>query len=359
MIVRPVTDIKWYLENAEFLEESYTYDCEWHSDQTQKTFRTNPTFVIQLEDVVAHQLPFIITKNNLMLSDHVWPLLHKTKHKPYKSHGLWQTWGEKLQIRKPCPTKYYKGKDIYVWLPIDSQSSNNAWHFWIDVVSKIRLIQMSMSAYKNVFEYVYVFPNVGPYMSKAIKELLPDLKVLIMGENEYWHFEHLLVPSMSNHLDGVLTPGLPKWLYDTFAQKKNAVPTRKIFISREDAPARQLSNTEELFMALKGWEKLNLSELSLKEQIKIFNETSHVMTTHGAGLVNTVWCPPGATIIEISQKELIDKKPYPILSMLKKHQHHVITAGKVPLGTNKPKNVKRLKDYNNLKIDLKDVLRLI
>lgn len=359
MIVRPVTDIKWYLENAEFLEESYTYDCEWHTDQTQKIFTTNPTFVIQLEDVVAHQLPFIITKNNLMHSDHVWPLLHKTKHKPQKSHGLWQKWGEKLEIKKPYPVKYLNGKDKYVWVPIDSQSSNNAWHFWIDVVSKIRLIQMSMSAYKNVFEYVYVFPNLGAYMAKAIKELLPDLKFLTMGENEYWHFQHLLVPSMSNRLDGVITPGLPKWLYDTFSQIKNAVPTRKIFISREDAPARQLSNTEELFMALKGWEIINLSKLTLKEQIRTFNEASHVMATHGAGLVNTVWCPPGATVIEISQKELLDKKPYPILSLLKKHQHHVIHAEKVPLGKNKPKNVKRLKDYNNLKIDLKDVLPLI
>ena len=60
-----------------------------------------------------------------------------------------------------------------------------------------------------------------------------------------------------------------------------------------------------------------------------------------------------------STKELIDKKPYPILSHIMAHKHTFLLAETISLGNNKPAGVKRLKDYNNLKIKIKDLLDLI
>jgi hypothetical protein len=357
MIVKPISDIKWFLEHTELINSSYNYDCVWHKNQKQKTFTALPTFVGKFSNVTAHSLPFLLTEQKLMLTEHVWPLLWKTKHKPQKTHNLWKQWGEKIEIAHPKITRRLNEKDTYVWMPIDSESSNNAWHFWIDIWSRIKLINDSMSCRNNPQNYIYIFPNTGDYITKAMDQLFPNFKYMVMPKNEYWLFDELIVPSMSNNNDGVLTPGLPIWLSKIFppAQK----PFRKIFISRKDAEARQLSNSEELFMVLKGWQMVNLSELDLKQQIKLFGESTHIMSTHGAGLVNTVWAKEGAKVIEISQTELADKKPYPILSMLKKHQHHVVFADKIKLGKSKPKNVKRLKDYNNLRVDISKIISLI
>ena len=357
MIVKPVTDIKWFLERSEQIGSSFTYQCDWHPDQPQREFQTMPTFVGKFKNITAHSLPFLLTENDLMLTDHVWPLLWKHKHKPHKTHGLWSGWSDKIEIDKPVMARRFEEEDTYVWMPIDADSCNNAWHFWIDIWSRIKLIEEADSCTKNPRRYVYVFPNMGDYMKRALVELFPEHHYIVMPDNEYWHFKELIVPSMSNHQDGIISPGLPYWLYHMFGPFKE--PTRKIFISREDAPARQLSNSDELLMALKGWERVNLSTMTIREQIETFSEASHIMSTHGAGLVNAVWANPGATVIEISQPELVDKKPYPILSMLKKHKHHVVFADKIRLDGDKPEGVKRLKDYNNLQVDISKILDLI
>ena len=354
MIVRPVSDIKYFLDCCEQINSSFEYECRWHPAQTQKQFKTMPTFVGQSKNVVAHSLPFLLTDNNLMLTDHLWPLLWKVKNKPHKTHNVWQKWQEKIKIDQPKIARSFSERDTYVWIPIDEHSCNNAWHFWIDVVSRFRLLYMSG---RHVSNMILIFPNIGDYMQRAMKEIFPEYRYYVMPKNEYWHFDDLVITSMSNHDDGVLSPGLPNWLYSMHAPRKK--PTKKLFISRDDAPARRLSNADELFMVLKGWEKITLSDLTIKEQIEAFSGASHIMSTHGAGLINSVFSPEGATVVEISQKELVDKKPYPILSMLKKHQHHVILADTVPLSRHKPKNVKRLKDYNNLKVDIKQILEYL
>ena len=48
---------------------------------------------------------------------------------------------------------------------------------------------------------------------RVAKEMFPDLKYYVMPEGETWRFQHLIVPSMSNHNDGITTPHLaPLWL---------------------------------------------------------------------------------------------------------------------------------------------------
>ena len=64
-----------------------------------------------------------------------------------------------------------------------------------------------------------------------------------MPKNTTWKFAHLLAPSMSNHEDGITVPEMAKWLRHKFGEKTKH--TRKIFISRDDAPARKLINAEE------------------------------------------------------------------------------------------------------------------
>ena len=356
MIVKNITAIQYFQERFDIIDVPYQYTVDYHPDAPQKTFTTNPTFVAEFHDCFAHSLPFIVTNENHLITSHVWPLLHKTRHKPHKTHELWRTWGENIDINLPAAHKQFSETYKYVWLPIDEHSANNAWHIWIDVISKFRLVEKKFS--HKYTDFIYVLSNSSEYFDRVARELFPELRYYVMPKNTTWKFAHLLAPSMSNHEDGVTVPEMVKWLRHKFSYRLN--PTRKIFISRDDAPARKLINAEEVFMALQGWETVTLSGMGIKQQIELFSAASHVISTHGAGLANLLWCPVGGKVVEISQKELLEKKVYPVLSHHLGLQHRVVLADKVALSSNKKvPGVKRLKDYNDLRLDVKILQNLL
>jgi hypothetical protein len=356
MIVKNITSIQYFTERFETIDAPFSYNVNYHPDAPQKDFESMPTFVGYFKNCLAHSLPFVITEDNHLITNHVWPLLDKVRNKPQKTHSLWSAWGNAVDINLPAVTKSFSEESTYVWLPIDEHSAENPWHIWIDVISKFRLLLKQYD--RPLKDYVFVLSNESGYFNRVVKELLPEIKYYVMPKNSTWRFKELIVPSMMNHKDGILSPPATEWIHETFGIKhKN--PTRKIFVSRDDAPARRLSNAGEVFMALNGWEQVTLSAMSVRDQIKTFAEASHVISPHGAGLLNIVFCQPGANIIEIAQKELLSKKPYPILSHIMKHQHTFLLAETVSLGSDKPAGVKRLKDYNNYKVNVSELLRAI
>jgi hypothetical protein len=78
-------------------------------------------------------------------------------------------------------------------------------------------------------------------------------------------------------------------------------PARKLYISRRDSSNRVLENEAEIENVLSaiGFEVVVLSGMSVAEQIELFYSAQCVITPHGAGLTNIVFCRPGATIIEL------------------------------------------------------------
>jgi hypothetical protein len=355
MIVKNISAIQYFQERFDIMDVPYQYTVDYHPDAPKKTFTTNPTFLAEFHDCLAHSLPLIITNENHLITSHIWPLLHNTKYKPQKTHGLWQAWGDNIDISLPAASKQFDEPYKYVWLPIDEHSANNAWHIWIDVISKFRLIEKHFS--HKYTDFIYVLSSPSEYFNSVAKELFPELRYYVMPKNTTWKFSHLLAPSMSNHEDGITVPETVKWLRHKFGEKQT--PTRKIFISRDDAPARKLINAEEVFMALQGWETVTLTGMSTEKQIELFSSASHVISTHGAGLTNLLWCQPGTKVIEISQKELLEKKVYPVLSHHLGLSHHVLLGKKVPIPGDKIKGVKRKKDFNNIYVDTAVLFELI
>ena len=62
-----------------------------------------------------------------------------------------------------------------------------------------------------------------------------------MPKNETWQFKHLLVPSLSNSKDGVITPHLAQWLrhFKGIPKLKDLKPHRKIVVLRPGAKTRK------------------------------------------------------------------------------------------------------------------------
>lgn len=357
--VKPIDDIRYYLSQCPTIDGASTYVVDYHRSQPQNTFASLPTFVAHAYRCRAHPLPFVVDENMRMHYQFFWPLLSKVKHKPHKSHNLWTRWpsaGENLQLNMAEPTAYFEEKHKYVWMPVDAESVNNPWHVWIDVISKIRLL---LTQDTDPSSKVFVFPNSGPYLQKVIDEVFPLINAKYMKPTDVWQFEHLIMPSMSNSQDGVVVPALPQYLRNTSLAKRTE--ETKIYISRDNAKTRRLTNQHELILALSGYQRVELGAQSIQEQQQILANATHVVAIHGAGLVNLLWCAPGTRVVEINHSEQINKKVYPVLSYHLGLNHTVVYGKKIPLGNldKKPAGVKRINDYADIEVNIDQVMQAL
>ena len=325
-------------------------------DYPQKylNFETHSTYLAEFEDCMVHTWPFLITNMGGLISEHVWPLTWKQKNKLGPRQGIYPKWGENIDINIPLPSQEFTDTNKFVWLPIDVSSGNNPWHIWIDVIAKMRLLEKRLN--KPFKDFVYIMPHRSEYMEKIITEIMPEIKLVVMPKDSTWKFKHIYVPTMCNHNDGVIIPQSVNFIRSRFLHKKIKPPHRKIFIDRGTG-SRKLSNKEEIFAILKGWEVLRLEEMPVLDQMIAFAEATHVVGTHGAGLVNLLWCLPETKVIEIVHKHTA-KKVYPNLSHLLGLNHKVLMGECVPIPkTTHEKTFKRLNDYNDIKLDSSILLR--
>ncbi len=76
---------------------------------------------------------------------------------------------------------------------------------------------------------------------------------------------------------------------------------QSVYISRRDAVSRPLINNAELEARLlqSGFDIVATGELTLRAQIALFANAKIVVGQHGAGLINAIFCEPGAVLIEL------------------------------------------------------------
>ncbi|WP_340101733.1 glycosyltransferase family 61 protein [Salinibaculum salinum] len=84
------------------------------------------------------------------------------------------------------------------------------------------------------------------------------------------------------------------WVRDYFTERVPDITNSygsRIYISRNDAENRQVVNESELVNELekRGFESIELSDLSVSEQIDIFRDVDFVVGAHGAGFTNTIF----------------------------------------------------------------------
>ncbi len=102
---------------------------------------------------------------------------------------------------------------------------------------------------------------------------------------------------------GRFNEGLMHFFRDKFMQEYAPCtePHRLIYVTRGKAKRRRVSNESEVFefLASKGFEKVILEDLQLKDQIRLFCEARVVLASHGAGLTNIMFMQKGQSVVEL------------------------------------------------------------
>ena len=91
-------------------------------------------------------------------------------------------------------------------------------------------------------------------------------------------------------------------ILNTLKHNNKIIKGKKIFISRQNCSARNLINESDVGKKLKdyGYEMIDLNDMDILDQIKVFSKADTIISPTGSGLTNIVFCNPGTKIIEIS-----------------------------------------------------------
>lgn len=195
---------------------------------------------------------------------------------------------------------------------------SNYYHTLYEVFGRLAILEM------NAIEYDWLYI---PTDKKFVREILElwgiDSEKIISPPNEYFAIQsdELIVPSLvintsagHKHSGNFQHPVTLKYIRDKLLKsaqhKKIDVShfSKKVFITRKDSyNGRRFSNEDEVFALFekKGFKRYSLCNLSVVEQILLFNNAEIVVSEQGSGLTNILFCKPGTKVVEIFQA-LID-----------------------------------------------------
>lgn len=173
----------------------------------------------------------------------------------------------------------------------------NYFHFLIECLPKLRQFEAAG---------VEVDRFYAPYNKRYMREFLDLMgigpgRIVRDGASKHLQPERIYAPTPVNFpRRETLT-----YLYEKMARqpwsKVGGNSGKRVYISRAKAGWRKVLNERELLRLLSqfDFQSYCLEDMSVRQQIQLFQEAEVILGPHGAGLANMVFAPPGAMVIEI------------------------------------------------------------
>jgi capsular polysaccharide biosynthesis protein len=189
----------------------------------------------------------------------------------------------------------------------------------------------------------------------AIEHLGLDQKpTIFLDRVKHYQCDVLIVPSYVA-TTGQPSPYLIQLLSQTVAPLINSSATypEKIWISRKLAGLRRVVNEDAVFQKLEpyGFTRVCLEELSWPEQINLFYHAREIISPHGAGLANLVFCSQKPLVVEFFNASYMHWCFWQIATL--------VGANYVPLAFPKVDHVQQIPSSGALDIDISDVSSLV
>ena len=132
-----------------------------------------------------------------------------------------------------------------------------------------------------------------------IKSICKKMKVevqFIFLDDDFYKFINCQLPQFLNKFDSVK-------ILNNFKIVTNE-PKNKLYIRRQNCSFRNLINESDIINILKqkGYKPIDLSDVDILDQIKLFSNAESIVSATGSALTNLVFCNPGTKVYEISPK---------------------------------------------------------
>lgn len=276
------------------------------------------------ETIVYYPQPKTLEKENVFEAKEVTiPSMSVTKIKGgkcYTKNGLVLTSDNKpltdftplnkQPLRNKRHYKFHKCEKINGSVAVLTNDScqRNYYHWLIESASRLHLIEKSGFKVDK-----YIINNECKYQKRVLELLgIKREQILKIEPNRLIQADKLIVPSIVNYFEEIKTAKrdyfnakfVAPWVIDFFREKfiplvKETEP-KKVYISRKKASYRNVKNEEEVLACLRkqGFESYFLEDLDFLEQVELFYNASHIVSVHGAGLTNIMFCKDNTKVIE-------------------------------------------------------------
>ncbi len=211
----------------------------------------------------------------------------------------------------PKVLKKYNG--VVALLAQGASGHENFAHWLIDIIPKIKMINSKYSYKKIDFFY---FSKLSDFQKQSLN--IMGIKTNNFIDSKiYRHIEAdtLLAVTHPNYFEGTFfhaQSNLPEWIVKYVRKiflkdkiKKN-IKFERIFIDRSDSKTNHckfINNIQILeYFKKNKFKILQLSKLNFIDQVSIFNNAKIIVSPHGAGLANLIFCKKGTKIIEFKPK---------------------------------------------------------
>ncbi|MDJ0518128.1 MAG: tetratricopeptide repeat protein [Trichodesmium sp. MO_231.B1] len=198
-------------------------------------------------------------------------------------------------------------------------SGNVYFHWMVDILPRIEILRRNGINFEQI-DWFLINSIQQPFQKETLRILgIPEEKIIESDSYPYIQAKKLIVPSFPSHLGwlekfalefhrqtffnnfnhGLLKNGLA--LGEKLNNQVDDSYPEKIYISRNKAKYRKVINEETVVDLLSqyGFITIELETLSVLEQITLFANAKVIVSPHGSGLTNIIFCSPGTTVIEL------------------------------------------------------------
>mgnify|MGYP003547088335 CR=1 FL=1 len=213
---------------------------------------------------------------------------------------------------------------------LSSLAGHVYYHWMFDILPRLELLRRSEVKFKEI-DWFVVNSLSKPYQQETLNLLGIDKdKIIESDRHSHIQASELIVPSFPGYLDWV-PEGTIKFLRETFLPQINSNQNNqnhsKIYVSRARAKNRRLVNELEVSQLLTklGFVTVFLEEMSFLEQVKTFANAKMIVSPHGSGLTNLVFCSPHTQVVELFSPNYI-RTDYWMISQQLDLQHYYIVG---------------------------------
>lgn len=190
---------------------------------------------------------------------------------------------------------------------------DHEYHHWIsDYLTRLRGVEAFIERTGEA-PAVITPPNPHGWMTEFLDVLGVNREDRIEWEGGRMDIERLLIPSLpreteltypgSRYKGYVFSPSAYRYLRsrisNNIAEKsKDMTFSKRVYVSRKDAPVRRVLDETALLSELSanGFERYVLSEYSVVDQFRLFNQADFVVGPMGAGLTNIAFSEDAAVV---------------------------------------------------------------
>jgi capsular polysaccharide biosynthesis protein len=247
---------------------------------------------------------------------------------------------------------------------LSGAQSQAFFHWFVDYLPKIKAIEQYDDEY-GIYPELLIPRDPPDWLIDSLKLLdVPTEKINQRTESRY-HLDTLIIPFVPRHTsltapsgDFARSPQVLNWIANRLTDCVNQSESNKerILITRRDADSRRIYNEDEIITLLSdyGFTPVNLSTMSLRDQIKLFESTEYVIAPHGAGLTNIIYAS-NINVLEIFG-DFVSPIYYQIAAGLG-HEYSFVQCDDIKSSDNK--SIVESRDNRDILVNKEKIVRLM